>query len=133
VLDQKQDSDDVFEENEAKSMKFPVFSHLTGNLGLGDGFARDCPLQQRVCEPSVPQLQRPTGRRLEERTDDQCSVDLHGELADAAVTDQLLGVRGRPGRLRGVGAAVGLAAGGTHAFGLRPRPSAFAIVERRSE
>jgi len=90
-------------------------------------------LQQRVCEPSVPQLQRPTGRRLEERTDDQCSVDLHGELADAAVTDQLLGVRGRPGRLRGVGAAVGLAAGGTHAFGLRPRPSAFAIVERRSE
>ena len=49
------------------------------------------------------------------------------------MTDQLLGVRGRPGRLRGVGAAVGVTAGGTAAFGLRPSPRALANVERRSE
>jgi hypothetical protein len=54
--------------------------------------------------------------------------------ADAAVTDQLLGVRGRPGRLRGVGASVG---GGTSgvacAVDLRPNPNPLAIAERRSE
>ena len=49
------------------------------------------------------------------------------------MTDQLLGVRGRPGRLRGVGAAVGVTAGGIATFGLRPSPRAFANVERRSE
>jgi hypothetical protein len=56
-----------------------------------------------------------------------------GEYAYAAVTDQLLGVRGRPGRLRGVGAAVGVTAGGIATFGLRPSPRAFANIERRSE
>ena len=54
------------------------------------------------------------------------------------MTDQLLGVRGRPGRLRGVGAAVGvtaggISAGGISAFGLRPNPNPLAIAERRSE
>ena len=49
------------------------------------------------------------------------------------MTDQLLGVRGRPGRLRGVGAAVGVTAGGIAAFGLRPNPNPLAIAERRSE
>jgi hypothetical protein len=48
------------------------------------------------------------------------------------VTDQLLGVRGRPGRLRGVGAAVGVTAGDIAAFGFRPNPSALAIADRRS-
>ena len=43
-------------------------------------FARDSPLEGDGFEPSVPQLQRPTGPRLEERTDDQCSVDLHGAM-----------------------------------------------------
>src|SRR5690348_10869227 len=28
---------------EPKINEYPVFSHLTGNLGFGDGFARDCP------------------------------------------------------------------------------------------
>ena len=55
-----------------------------------------------------------------------------GECAYAAVSDQLLGVRGRPGRLRGVGvfgAAVVLDP-------LRnqpcPKPACFASVDRRS-
>jgi hypothetical protein len=49
------------------------------------------------------------------------------------VTDQLLGVRGRPGRLRGVG--VFGAAGSdtsTDAPRARPKPNCFAIVDRRS-
>jgi hypothetical protein len=35
-------------------MNFPVFSQLAGNLACRDEFARDCLLQRRVCEPSVP-------------------------------------------------------------------------------
>ena len=60
--------------------------------------------------------------------------------AYAAVPDQLLGVRGRPGRLRGVGvfgaAWVSIsdtAIVSTEAPRVRPRPSCFAILERRSE
>ena len=55
----------------------------------------------------------------------------HGEWAYAAVTDQLLGVRGRPGRLRGVG--VSGAAVVLDSQPNRPSPSCLAIVERRSE
>jgi hypothetical protein len=36
-------------------MKFPVFSLLAGNFAFRDGFARDCLLQQRVYELSVPE------------------------------------------------------------------------------
>src|SRR5215469_2697405 len=32
-----------------ESTKFPAFSLLAGNFEVRDGFARDCPLQQRVC------------------------------------------------------------------------------------
>jgi hypothetical protein len=50
------------------------------------------------------------------------------------VTDQLLGVRGRPGRLRGVGASVGGDTTGVAcAVDLRPNPNPLAIAERRSE
>ena len=55
----------------------------------------------------------------------------HGERAYAAVIDQLPCVRGRPGRLRGVGvfgAAVVL-----DPLPSRPSPNALAMVERRSE
>ena len=37
-------------------MKFPVFSQLAGNFR--DEFARDCLLQWRVGEPSVPKRRR---------------------------------------------------------------------------
>jgi hypothetical protein len=44
-------------------MKFPVFSLLAGNLDR-DEFAPDCPLQQRVCELSVPERRLPPRRSL---------------------------------------------------------------------
>jgi hypothetical protein len=55
----------------------------------------------------------------------------HGERAYAAVTDQLPCVRGRPGRLRGVGVfgtAVVL-----DLLPSRPRPICFASPDRLSE
>ena len=40
-------------------MKFPVFSLLNREMAFArDEFARDCPLQGRVCEPSVPESPR---------------------------------------------------------------------------
>ena len=36
-------------------MKIPVFLPVTREFGLRDEFARDCLLQQRVCELSVPE------------------------------------------------------------------------------
>ena len=47
-----------------ESMKFPVFSLLTGNFGLfRDEFAADSPLQRRVCELSVPERRTTYCRR----------------------------------------------------------------------
>ena len=55
-----------------------------------------------------------------------------GECAYAAVSDQLLSVRGRPGRLRGVG--VSGAAVVRDPLRIRPcaKPACFASVDRRS-
>ena len=62
----------------------------------------------------------------------------HREKLYAAVTDQLLAVRGRPRRLGLDGGAVAATASGTvvvsaDAPRVRPRPSSSANVDRRSE
>ena len=63
-----------------------------------------------------------------------------GELVYAALADQLLGVRDRPGRLRGVRVfgAVWVSISGTAIVSIeaprfRPRPGCFARPDRRSE
>ena len=62
----------------------------------------------------------------------------HGKGRYAAVTDQLLAVRGRPRRLGRDGGAVSATGSGTvvvsaDAPRVRPRPSSNANVDRRSE
>jgi hypothetical protein len=62
----------------------------------------------------------------------------HGERLYAAVTDQLLAVRGRPRRLGLDGGAVSATASGTDVVSadpprVRPRPNSSANVDRRSE